>query len=94
MACGIIIRECDQYKATNAHIRGRVKCSVKVLLRSYFFSYNLLFGCENAWKIQKEEEGTKPCRRLWGMYLTKAGMDMPRPKLAQFRISGEQAASF
>lgn len=28
------------------------------------------------------------------VYVTKARMDMLRPKLAQFRISGEQVASF
>lgn len=26
------------------------------------FSYNRLFKCENAWKIQKEKERTKPCK--------------------------------
>lgn len=33
-------------------------------------------------------------KTLRTVYLTKTRMDMLRPKLAQFRISGEQAASF
>lgn len=52
-------REYDQYKAANAHIRGRVKGSVKVLLRSYFLAIAFCLSVKMLGKYEKKRRGQK-----------------------------------
>lgn len=81
-------------KAANAHIKAEVKCSVKVLLRSSFLAIAFCSGVKILGKCKKKRREKNMQKTLRTVYLTKTRMDMLRPKLAQFRISGEQAASF